>query len=303
MKIAIIGIGGIGGLISALLSRKGYEVIAISSNKSAKAINQKGLLVSSSNYGNFRQFVEAKPVLDVPVDYIFFTTKYPYLLASFDRIEEKKIGDPAFVSLLNGLGSREKIIEHFGSKFLNGSIGSIEVFRDGNGKICQPQKQRAHIDLSKEKEVEEIIMERLVKVISSLDISVTTYPSHDEVIWKKLVRLGAIASATAAYQKPIGEIRDNEDSRNVLIGLVEEGVEVAKSIGIKIKGSQTIKDIDRLPHNLNTSLARDLRQSKPSEIEAITLAIVTKAKENSINARHYKSILRIIKEKYNVAKS
>jgi len=298
LSIAIIGIGGIGGILAALFYKKGHKITAISSQKSVEDINKNGLSVSSSFYGDFQAYPEATTILDTPVDIIIFTTKYPYLKESLKRIKKDKIGNPLYISLLNGLGSREQIIDNFGSNFLTGSIGSIEVFRDGDGIIKQPRRQSAFINLSREPKVKKDDFQKTIEIIKSIGISVFALSDHNEVIWRKLVRLGAIASTTAAFQKSIGEIRDNKEMRDILVGLITEGSYIANAMGVSIEASRVIDEVNQLPHHLKTSLSRDLKEGKPSELDAITIAIIKKAEENKISTLYYRSILELIKEKY-----
>ena len=217
LSIAIIGIGGIGGLLASLFSREGYKVISISSPESVKDIRRNGLTVSSAFFGSFQAYPESRTIIKKPIDIIIFATKYPYLLESFKRIKRDKIGKPVFISLLNGLGSRELIIDNFGKNFLTGSIGSIEVYRDKNGIIQQPLNQAPLIDLAKEPEVKEDSFKQIIDIIESIGISTSIFLDSNEVIWRKLVRLGAIASSTAAFQKSIGEIREDKKMREILI--------------------------------------------------------------------------------------
>jgi 2-dehydropantoate 2-reductase len=213
-------------------------------------------------------------------------------------VQKDKIGEPLFISLLNGLGSKELIINNFGNNFITGSIGSIEVYRDDNGVIQQPLNQAPAIDFAKESEVTDDCFKSIINIIESIGISTSIFSDHNEVIWRKLVRLGAIASSTAAFQKSIGEIRADKDMRKVLIGLINEGSAIANSIGVKTNISQVIDQIDLLPHNLQTSLSRDIAMGRPSELQSITIAIINKAKQKNISTPVYESILSLIKDEY-----
>lgn len=298
MNISIIGIGGVGGILTALLSKKGYKTTAVSSANSVNDIKQNGLEVSSSFFGSFKSFPEAKEVIEEPFDIIFFATKYPFLNESVNRIRLEKIGNPVFVSLLNGLGSRELIINKVGSNFLTATIGSIEVYRDINGVIQQPLNQAPVINFAKEPNVKEQDLSKVIEVINSIGISTNIFNNYNEVIWNKLVRLGAIGSATAAFQKSIGEIRDDKEMREILIGLIKEGAIVANSYGVITNESKEIEQVDLLPHSLKTSLSRDVSAGKPSELESITKAIIRKAREQNLNTPNYEFTLKLIEKNY-----
>ena len=298
LKIAVVGIGGIGGLLAALFEKNHFQTTAVSSKHSVNQINRNGLNVSSAFFGSFNSKPIAMETLKNDIDIVFFTTKYPYLKESFNRIEKSKIGNPIFISLLNGIGNREIIINNFGNNFVTGNIGSIQVHRDEEGIIYQELKQAPVIGLSKEEDVSEGDFKDVIDVIESVGISTTVFPSYEEVIWSKLVRLGALSSATAAFQKTIGEIRNDDFMREILLCLIEEGSLVANSVGVSTDKFKVEKQIDELPYDLTTSLSRDIFQRSPSELESITMAIIKTATENRIATPNYENILKIILEKY-----
>jgi 2-dehydropantoate 2-reductase len=95
-----------------------------------------------------------------------------------------------------------------------------------------------------------------------------------EVIWKKLVRLGAIASLTAAFQESVGVIRSDAEKRKHLEAMVYEGALVALKEGVELNPAEVLQQIDALPENLTTSLQRDVRLKTTSEVEAITGGVI-----------------------------
>ena len=72
LRVAVIGAGGIGGIIASLLARENADISIITSKKSANLINQDGLTVRSEFFGDFTSFPKAKVTLDHEVDYVFF---------------------------------------------------------------------------------------------------------------------------------------------------------------------------------------------------------------------------------------
>lgn len=295
LRVAVIGAGGIGGIIASLLARENADISIITSKKSANLINQGGLTVRSEFFGDFTSFPKAKVTLDHAVDCVFFATKYPYLTKSFSRLKKTALGKPIFISLLNGLGSRELIIKTFGKNFITGMIGSIEVYRDENGIIQQPNFQQPELSLAQEDGVSAIELQNICDLIETTGIKIIQYKNYQEVIWRKLVRLGAISSVTAAFQKSIGEIINSDFERNILMGLIEEGSEIANACGVNVNSQSVKEEVLQLPFGLKTSLSRDIIQDKESELESITIAILNEAKKRSVSVPHYESILMIIK--------
>lgn len=59
MRVAVVGAGGVGGLLGALLARNGDDVTFVATERSASALNAHGLQVNSDRYGSFSISVHA----------------------------------------------------------------------------------------------------------------------------------------------------------------------------------------------------------------------------------------------------
>ncbi|MGC2373482.1 MAG: 2-dehydropantoate 2-reductase N-terminal domain-containing protein, partial [Solirubrobacteraceae bacterium] len=68
MKLAVLGPGGVGGLVAGALDRAGTSVTAIARTSTAEKIAEHGLRVSSVLLGDFVAHPRAAPRLDEPVD-------------------------------------------------------------------------------------------------------------------------------------------------------------------------------------------------------------------------------------------
>ena len=53
MKIAVLGPGGVGGLLAGALQRSGEEVVVVARERTARAIVEQGLRISSVKHGDF----------------------------------------------------------------------------------------------------------------------------------------------------------------------------------------------------------------------------------------------------------
>ena len=53
MRIAVLGPGGVGGLLAGVLERAGSEVIVVARESTAEVIAERGISVSSVTFGDF----------------------------------------------------------------------------------------------------------------------------------------------------------------------------------------------------------------------------------------------------------
>ncbi|MFD5514725.1 ketopantoate reductase family protein [Streptomyces sp. NPDC127066] len=103
LTVAIVGPGGVGGLIGALLARDGHRVICLAREETAAVLRQDGLRIESTRYGDFTAAVEADTQLREKVDAVFVTVKQTALEETLDRVPAQALGDAIVVPLLNGL--------------------------------------------------------------------------------------------------------------------------------------------------------------------------------------------------------
>jgi 2-dehydropantoate 2-reductase len=284
MRIGVLGPGAIGGLLAGLFWRGGYEVSCIGTDDEVSTIIRSGLRIDSPVFGSFIAWPDANGSLASPVDVLFITTKSPFLHHSLTRIAGGTVQDAVLLPLLNGVGHREVIRSVLRGPIAVGSIGSIEVTRTPNGQIRQLSRQDPHIDLAADSDVPKLLLEKISGTIRTVGVSVSILEKESEVVWKKLVRLNAIASLTAAYQEPVGVVRTDPELRELLGEIVREGARVALREGVEVKPEEVLARIDSLPEGLTTSLQRDIAGQAPSELESITGGVLRLANQYGIAA-------------------
>ena len=134
MKIAVLGPGGVGGLLAGALERAGEEVIVVAREPTAAAIAERRDCASSSvTLGEFTAHPRAVARLSEPVDALIVATKAAGLQAA---LAADRPPSPALVlPLLNGLDHIALLRERFApSTVLAGSI-RVEADRPQPGVV------------------------------------------------------------------------------------------------------------------------------------------------------------------------
>lgn len=269
MKIGVLGPGAIGGLIAALLWKSGNEVYCIGTEEAVDSINQKGISVKSDVFGDFSSYPIAMQVAAFDLDVIIVSVKSPSLEVALRSISTCADKGAVIVPLLNGIGHRELIRRQYGARVAVGSIGAIEVLLSDGREILHKSPMVPHVDISSNYDVEQEQLELIATALKESGLSVDIRKNEDEVIWRKLIRLSAVATMTAYTQSPIGEVRTDRKSRACLENVVIELCQIARTQGFECMPQEVMHQIDGLPSLLCTSMQRDIAAGKPSEIESI----------------------------------
>src|SRR5919197_2360407 len=129
------------------------------------------------------------------------------------------------------------------------------------------------------------------ELVRRTGVDVRVDGSEAAVLWEKLVRQAPIAAATAATQRPIGELRTDAEWRRRLEAAIDETCAVAAAEGVELEADAQWAVIDSMPATLTSSTARDIAAGRPSELDAITGAAVRAAHRHGVPAPRLEGLL------------
>lgn len=295
-RIAILGAGAVGSFLAVIFHNMGYNVYCVARNETAKSINQEGIFLESEKFGNMHATPFADTGLVSEVDFLFVTVKAPFLSDALKNVLVPKRGIKVVISLLNGVEHVSLLRSVFKDRLVVGMITG-EFIRDNNNRV-QHTTPHARIDLaSKDFSLDEV--SKFGLLLSRAELNVNISNSEADVIWKKLVKLNALACTTAASQQPLGCIRSDKHWSKLLNAAIREGVAIAHHDGAEIDETEVLREIDNLPAELSTSLQRDIQLGLPSELDSIVGAVIRKANKHDIECNTIKNLFNNIQEKVN----
>ncbi len=280
MNVAVLGPGGVGGLLAGALDRAGTHTTVVARDSTARLIDERGIRVSSVRMGDFTAHPRAVPTLTEPVAALIVAPKAPGLLDALKRITV----EPGIVlPLLNGLDHIAVLREHFrgsGTAVLAGAI-RVEADRPQPGVIVH-SSPFLRIDMACDDLSAGEAMRELARVLTDAQIPARVLDSEPQVMWGKLVRLNALACTTSAHDRLLGEIREDPRLRAELIGAIEEGCEVAAAEGARIDPAEPIRELSEAHATLGSSMQRDIAAGRPPELDAIPGAVLRAAARHAI---------------------
>ncbi len=284
MKIAVLGPGGVGGLLAGVLDRAGTPVVVVARASTAEAISEHGLHVDSVSFDEFVARPRAVSRLDEPVDALIVTTKAAGLKDALERVAAK----PKLVlPLLNGLDHLALLRERFApGSVLAGTI-RVEADRPEPGVVIHTSpfllvEMACHDPSAREQ------MQALAQALSDAGVPVrmgwpVTDRSEADVMWSKLVRLNALACTTSAFNQLLGEIRTKPELRADLVGAIEEACAVGRAEGAHdVDPATAIAELDVAHATLGSSMQRDIAAGRPPELDAIPGSVLRAAARHGL---------------------
>jgi 2-dehydropantoate 2-reductase len=298
MKVAVLGPGGVGGLLAAALDRAGVDVIVVAREQTAGAISARGLRVSSVTLGDFTAHPAAVERLETPVDALIVATKATGLEPALERIA---LEPPLVLPLLNGLDH----LQLLRSRFTPGSVAAgsirVEADRPEAGVVVQTSRFLL-VQMASADPALQAAMEQLSAALNGAGVKAQVLESEAQVMWSKLVRLNALACTTSAYDKLLGEIRSTPALRADLEGAMEEASAVGRAEGADVVAATAISELDRAHDTLGSSMQRDIAAGRTPELDAIPGSVLRAAARHGLECPTIERLVGLIATRAGVAR-
>ncbi|SDN11092.1 ketopantoate reductase [Geodermatophilus siccatus] len=278
LRVAVLGPGGVGGLLAALLARGGAAVTCLAGAATAEQLRTAGIRLESAHLGDSTTPVDAAERLTAPVDVLLVTVKATHLDDALERVPADVLGDALVVPLLNGVEHVDHLRRRYPQAGVVPATIRVESTRTAPG-VIQHGSPFVTVDLVAVPGLEQRVR-RLADALQR--VGVTTEVGDDEpaVLWSKLNFLAPLALLTTAARATAGEVR--ESRREDLVAIVGEVAAVARAEGAPADEEQVVGFFDGVPAGMRSSMQRDAAAGRPLELDAIGGAVVRAATRHGI---------------------
>lgn len=290
--VAILGPGGVGGLLAALLARAGEEVTVVAGEQTAALIGERGISVDSVRYGDFTAHPAAVTELRVPGGLLLVATKATTLADALRRIEAQPL---LVVPLLNGLDHMTVLRDRFGAARVAAGSIRVEAHRPQPGRVVHSSPM-LRVDLASDDPALRPAVADLGGVLERAQIPVEIGQREAQVLWSKLARLAPLALTTSVADRPIGFIRSDPHWRGVLEAAIAEVAAVANVDGAQIDPDAPLAELEAAHPTLSSSMQRDLAAGRHPEL-AIPRAVVDAAKRHGLECPTVQGLMEQIERR------
>ncbi len=322
-RIAIIGVGGVGGFLAGMLVQKFPHVTLVARGERGRAIRERGLILHSEykgeKTGRPEHVVGAVRLLE-PQDYIFICVKNYSLeevcrdLAGSGAVTDETV----IIPVMNGVDAGDRVREFL--KLGENGTGASQSEAAEADITCRPDDAEtgaapvlplgaevvdsliyivsfALPDYSIEQQgnyanlrigiqnADARQKEKVAEVSGILSEADIDHETADDIrceIWKKYTLNCAFNVETAYYDNAIGRLRDDLKKAKQYEQLVREACAVARAEGIGIPEDHADTVIRKFYNDYGddatSSLQRDVRAGRQSELETFSGYLVREAK-------------------------
>jgi 2-dehydropantoate 2-reductase len=304
MRIAIVGIGGIGGylgtkLCTAYSESKKHEIIFIQRGEHYRKIKESGL----TYIGKTETIIHPHHIFETTenagmFDLVFMAVKSRDLEDATRAMSNNVTEHTIIIPLLNGVNNAKRI-ENINpkAKVLNGCIyvsaaienpGTVRQLGGAGKLIIGPMNGKTES------------FEHIVTLLKDAGINAEFTADITRAVWEKYILISSWASISSKYKLPIGAILNNEAIRAELETMLEEAVKVATTLGVTLNNDIIKQCMDRyaiLPYTNKTSMQLDIETGKKPEIDIMTKFIVDTAAKLAVDVPTYRNVLKALSKR------
>jgi 2-dehydropantoate 2-reductase len=273
VRIAILGPGGVGGLLAVLLARAGSDVVVLARPSTAAHIGEHGLRLTSDRYGEGTAHPRAAERLEERVDALVVATKATQLADALTRVPADVLGDGVLLPLLNGFEHMALLRDRYPSARVVAGAIRVVASRTAPGEI-RHEGTLAAVQTTPDAGA-------LAAALEAAGLDVTVRPDEAGVLWDKLCFLGPVALLTTHEAAPLGTVRERrgDDLRAVMA----EVAAVARAEGARADAAVVWRFTQDVPAGMTSSMQRDAAAGLPTELDAIGGAVLRAADRHGVD--------------------
>jgi 2-dehydropantoate 2-reductase len=288
MRYAVLGAGGVGGLVGGALAKAGHDVTLLVRPGRREHYSER-LSVQSELLGNFEAPVRVADWLEEQSDVVWIAVKATALEAALSSIPLEVLGDGVLVPLLNGVDHVRRLRDRYGAeRVLPGTI-TVEAEQAGPGSV-RHLSEFADVQVAPNPAMRERA-ETLCEELRDAGMGCEMQDDETTMLWSKLCFLAPFALATTASESSLGVVRADAGRWVSLEQCVIEACAVGAAEGAEVAPEPILTALEGLPNCFRSSMQKDVAAGRVPELDAIAGPILRGGSEHGIEVPATRSLV------------
>ena len=206
--------------------------------------------------------------------------------------------ETAVVSLQNGVDAPHQLAAVLGAEHIVIGLSLVRCFIVGPGHLRNTQAVDPNLQLGEMDRRPSERVERLRKISEQSGLTVTIPKDIHTAMWEKFLLFSVASGLGAITRMNTGTWRTLPETRQMAEAAVREIVILAQATGINLPDESVklgMRLIDSMKEEHSTSMAKDILEGRPSELEAAIGQVVRLGREfgvdTQVNTLIYNSLL------------
>lgn len=301
-RLAILGMGGVGGYLGAKLAAtyRGsteVEITFIARGKNLEAIRNYGIKLSDGGVEITGSPFSAIASAEVSgfFDLVICCVKSYDLDESLEQIKSSMNESTLILPLLNGVDASERIEKLFPDVTVLAGCCYIVARLESPGRISVTGALRQFY-IGSEKLTKQQL-DFLAGMFTKADIDLQVNENMAETIWTKYLFISPFATITSAYNLSLGAILSNDRHKQKLVDLMAELKQLAERKGVAFPATiieGLLQKYSMIPYEATSSLHADFKKNNRTEVDSISGYVVEESRKLGLVAPNYEEMLAAI---------
>ena len=277
MRVAIVGLGGVGAYLAANFTKSGIDVVGFARAKHLEAIQKESLTIIEDT----TQYKVKLNAVDLNAangyfDVVIFCVKSYDLKDAYQKIQKNIDKNSILLSFSNGINNGDTLKKLSDSIVVDACIYILSHIEKA-GVIRKKGKVFAAVFGSDN--------QNAVKVIENLfqkaNLRYKIAENIRTALWKKYIFIAAFATLTSYYDKSIGYIYEHhyKEAENLLKEIAKfakenEGVDIYDEV------QKALETAAKVPYDSSTSMHLDFKNNKNAELDTLSGYVKTPLMSN-----------------------
>jgi 2-dehydropantoate 2-reductase len=282
-SVAVIGAGGVGGLLAGMLGRAGIDVRMLARGAARDAIRAHGVRMHGldGDHAVALTRVDDDPAALGVVDLVLVTVK-TWQLAHLGPQLAPLVGPRTLVvPMQNGVEASEILGRALGDAHVVGGVAHMISWAERPGEIRWMGMQPA-LKLGPRSPDQRADLEACAETLRAGSIDVEVTPDIERVRWAKFLFISPYAAVGAVERTPLATLRRAPAARARLETAMREIAALAAARGVELPADvvdEAMRRVDALPGDARASMHRDVVEGRPSELHELIGAVVRLGRE------------------------
>ena len=311
MRVAVLGVGAIGGLVASRLARAGCEVLLCARGETAQALEAVGLLLDTPDGRTVALAPDRWTVFDTnepefPVELQGWADYAILCGKSYDIPNLCKIADTVLslngiaMCLSNGIGHMEKLANFVGKHRVLGASTTHGAIRIGPGEVRWTSRGAIKMGgfVGSDLEPVEPRIDSLMSALDEAGLNPIWSEEINKTIWTKLLLNVAINPVCAIAGVLNGEMLLHPQLFETGLAAMEEAARIATAEGIDLTDfdlSQSLEDLCRATADNRVSMLQDIMAGRETEIDSICGEVVKRGESLGIPTPRNQTLHALVK--------
>jgi 2-dehydropantoate 2-reductase len=273
VRVLVVGAGAVGGLLGGRMAQAGLDVTFLVRPPRAERLNISGLSLIAP--GGSRSTIPVVTVtadrLEKPYDVVLLAVKGNALDQVLSDLTPAVGDQTVVIPLLNGISHLGRLTRSLGVDHVLGGVCLVATELTGDGAIRQ-LAPGASICLGELNGHRSPRLLELADRFAATDFDVSISDTIEQDMWEKWFFMAAGGATTVLLGGSVGDILRAEDGTTLVREIIAEATKVMRAEGREVRPAahhRVSSILTTAESPFTTSLYRDLRAGRPTEVEPV----------------------------------